>query len=345
MYIRILILSFLLCCSTSSFAQKLWRFAKDSCIPADLAKRTLYFPVSENDKLPYNYEKAKKIFKRYYPYNYVFISEDSLEALSMDSLNNGYALRKEQVSRRMTTSSPTYGYSNGGFGNTGYSYSSSTYQTYIYNFTKASSSESDYKPLKIYSSVRHKTLQMLIRNIYYDIPANRPKHCFKINLGVPFTQYPRIGASYEFLIQRKTSLGLYMEAGSWTYGADSYSYQTSSTFVLFQPQLIRYMALFKNHAYDGLFVGISPFIFYNKDRVNPSNPYASVYPDHATGYGVKGMLGIQFLIARRVILGGWAGPQFRFGSADSFQGQNSFLSSVYPQLFPTAQVYAGFVLR
>jgi hypothetical protein len=255
----------------------MWEFAKDSCLPADIAQRTLYFPISEHDNLPYNYEKAKKIFKRYYPYKYVFISEDSLAEMNADSLKNGYALRKEQVTREYQSHD---------------SYYMSSYQTYVYRFTKADADQSEYKPLALYSAVHHKTLQMIVRNMYYDIPSNWAKHSFKINLGVPFTQYPRFGASYEYLIQRKTSLGLYMEAGAWNYANSISIPQTHSTFVLFQPQLIRYFAIFKNHAYDGLFVGIAPFVFYDKDRLNPSNPFVSEYNEQTIGYGFKGMLGI-----------------------------------------------------
>ena len=349
MHIRILFLSLFLCSTYTSSAQKLWLYAKENCMPTDLSQHKLYFPITvkHEKELPYNYDKAKKIFKKYYPYRYVFITDDSLRSMSIDSLVSAYALRKEEVTRTTTTSRPqalTYPgapslsnhYPSGSY--------TSTYRTYKYKFTKSYVNYTEYKPLDIYSTARYRSLRILLKNIYYDIPSNKPTHCFKINLVAPIPNYSRIGASYECLIHRKTSLGVYVEGGSWKYPYSAISPYMSSDFVLFQPQLIRYFNLFKNNAYDGLFLGIAPFAFYNKDHLNPANPDVTELTQTTTGYGAKGMIGYQCIVGKTFIVGAWGGPQYRFNvNNDTYE--NTFLSSNYPSLAFTGQVFVGFVLK
>ena len=345
MRIRILFLSFFLCCSYTSFAQKLWTYAKEKCMPPDLSQHTLLFPITIDNGLKYDYEKTKKIFKKYYPYNYAFVTEDSLK--SMDSLSNYYALRKEEVTRSYSSAQPgTYGYSNGTYGySQGTGSYTGTYKTFKYRFTKGNSNSSYYESLDIYSTKRYKSLKMIVKNLYYEVPSNKPTHCFKINLVAPIPNYSRIGASYECLIHRKTSLGLYVEGGLWKYPYSAISPYMSSDFVLFQPQLIRYFTLFKNYAYQGIFLGIAPFVFYNKDHLNPANPDVTELTQTTTSYGAKGMIGYQCVIAKILVVGAWGGPQYRFNAIDNYLYENNFLFSNYPTLAFTGQVFVGFVLK
>lgn len=343
MHIRILFLSFFLFCYYTSSAQKLWLHAKEKCMPLDLSQHTLLFPITIDYELKYDYEKAEKIFKKYYPYNYAFVTEDSLK--SMDSLSNYYALRKEEVTRTLSTAKPgSYGYSNGSYGyRQGIGTYTSTYKTFKYKFTKGNSNSSYYESLDIYSTKRYKSLKMILKNLYYDIPSNKPTHCFKINLVAPIPNYSRIGASYECLVHRKTSLGIYAEGGSWKYIVNTH--YLSSDFILVQPQLIRYFNIFKNNAYHGLFLGIAPFLFYNKDLLNTSDPDVTEPSQVIKGYGVKGMIGYQCMIGKTFIVGAWGGPQYRFNAADNYTYENPFLSSNYTPLAFTGQVFAGFVLK
>lgn len=327
---RFLFLTFFLCSTNASFAQKLWTYAKENCMPTDLSQHTLLFPITTNYGLKYDYEKAKKIFKKYYPYKYAFVSEDSLKYI--DSLSNYYVLRKDEVSREISISSTPQ--------SPGYR---GTYQTYLYKFTKGNSFFTDYKPLDIYSTAKYKSLLTIVRNLHYDIPSNKPTHCFKINLIAPIPKYTKIGLSYECLIQRKTSLGIYVEGGSWKYIITTR--YMSSDFVMLQPQLIRYFNLFKNNAYDGLYLGIAPFLFYNKDHLNTSDPDVTESTQVIKGYGFKGMIGYQFIIAKTIVVGAWGGPQYRFNANNNYQYENDFLASNYSSIAFAGQVYAGFVLK
>ena len=343
MHIRILFLCLFLCSTYTSSAQKLWKYTKEKCMPPDLSQHTLLFPITIDDGLKYDYEKAKKIFKKYYPYKYAFVTEDSMKSIA--SLSNYYALRKEEVTRTSSSAKPdTYGYSNGTYGYTqGTGSYTSSYKTYKYRFTKGNSNSSYYESLDIYSNNRYKSLKIIIKNLYYDVPSNKPTHCFKINVVAPIPKYTRIGLSYECLIHRKTSLGIYLEGGSWNYIITTR--YMSSDFVLFQPQLIRYFNIFKNYAYDGLFLGIAPFLFYDKDHLNPANPYVTQSTQSITGYGIKGMIGYQSMIGKTIIVGAWGGPQYRFNINNNSLSENDFLTFNYPTLAFTGQVFAGFVLK
>ena len=330
MYIRILLLSLFLCNSYVSSAQKLWKHVKKNCIPTDLSKRTLLFPITAEDgtTLKYDYKKAKAIFKKYYPYKYAFVQEDSMK--NMDSISSYYALRKHEVENSYAS------------GITNPAPMTIRNTTYEYVFTKGDSVDSQYEAIEIKSSIPCKTLRMILKNIYYEIPSNKPVHCFKINAVSPLSQFTRIGISYECLIHRKTSLGMYVEAGSWKYPSSSLPL-TNSEFVLFQPQLIRYLSLFKNIAYDGFFLGIAPFLFYSSDHFKPSS-VTTEQTKAVNGYGIRGMIGCQTMLGKRFLISAWFGPQYNFNTDDKYD--NNFLFPNYPaRLTVTGKLLVGFVLK